>query len=457
VKVNKPTRVLVVEDNPEYAELARLMLSESTHQYEVETVDCVSVATERLKTGTFEVILLDTMLPDSQGINTILKVHTECPTVPIVVLTGTNDKEMENHAVQVGAQDYLIKGNITSQLLIRTIRYAIERKRVERVLQEANKKIKFLHQAALRLEICQSENKVYQIALKATEEIFPFSTCSLDIVEEDRLVIRAALPQLPLKMSQDTNLDGEGLAAKTYRAGKIITFGNLNDIPEVSLTDPELKSGISIPISNIGVFQVASTKPSAFTEEDVELFGLLVGYITQAVKRIRLQNELKKQATCDSLTGLYNRHHLNLILDQEIKRSKRYRHAITFLMIDVNNFKKINDCFGHQAGDKVLQLVASVLLKSAREADIVVRYGGDEFLIVLIETHGGAGVVKRRIVRNMARSNKIKELLDFSVTLSIGSAAWSTDHSESLKEVLARADRQMYEEKGKQTTNYPSK
>ncbi|TET42095.1 MAG: GGDEF domain-containing protein, partial [Dehalococcoidia bacterium] len=102
-------------------------------------------------------------------------------------------------------------------------------------------------------------------------------------------------------------------------------------------------------------------------------------------------------------------------------------------------------------GDKVLQAVASLLLESIRETDIVVRYGGDEFLLVLPETDGKADVLKQRIMEKLARRNEANELLDFPVTLSIGSAHWSPGSPESVEEVLGKADRRMYEDKRRQT------
>jgi signal transduction histidine kinase len=131
VEIEKPIRVLIVEDDPGDVKLVRLFLLEYVHRYEVEAVKCISDAIKVLHDGVFDVVLLDMGLPDSQGIDTVLKVHNECPDIPIVVLTGLNDEETGVHAVRIGAQDYLVKGDVTSNLLTRTIRYAIERKRME--------------------------------------------------------------------------------------------------------------------------------------------------------------------------------------------------------------------------------------------------------------------------------------------------------------------------------------
>jgi len=325
------------------------------------------------------------------------------------------------------------------------------RKQVEETLRESRRKIEKLHEAGRRLETCQSENEAYQLTVEAAGEMLSFSMCALDVVEGNKLVVKATSSQLAPGASRESELGSGALAAKTYRTGKTYVFGGLDERPDAWQTYPGLSSGIGVPVGDIGVFQVVSTEPGAFTEEDARLLELLAGHTAQAVKRIRLQNELKEQAVHDPLTGVYNRYHLKQTLEQEIKRCKRYGRSIAFLMIDINRFKEINDRFGHQTGDKVLQAVASLLLESVRSTDIVVRYGGDEFLIVLPETDGKADVLKQRMMEKMARRNEINELLDFPVTLSIGSAYWSPGSTESVEEVLGRADRRMYEDKRRQT------
>jgi diguanylate cyclase (GGDEF)-like protein len=192
---------------------------------------------------------------------------------------------------------------------------------------------------------------------------------------------------------------------------------------------------------------VASIEPDAFTEDDTRLLELLLGHTAAAIKRIRLQDDLKEQAIHDSLTGLHNRYYLNRILDRELKRSKRYKHSMAFLMVDVNRFKEINDRYGHQVGDEILKEVALSLRESVRETDIVIRYGGDEFLLILLETDGEADIVKQRIVKNLVLRNKKDLRLDFPVTLSIGSAYWDPRDHKSVEEIMNEADRRMYEDK----------
>ena len=159
------------------------------------------------------------------------------------------------------------------------------------------------------------------------------------------------------------------------------------------------------------------------------------------------EQELNHMARHDPLTGAFNRYALTEVLEQEASRAQRYKHPIGVLMIDVNRFKEVNDRFGHATGDKVLKLVAEVLCSSVRDTDYVVRYGGDEFLLLLLETNGETQIVRDRIVATLASRNPVDLLVDFSMTLSIGVAHWMPDTHVSMESVLSQADQAMYAEK----------
>ncbi|MBW2020218.1 MAG: PAS domain S-box protein [Deltaproteobacteria bacterium] len=138
---DKPIRVLLVEDNPGDARLIREMLAEWTHPpFDLACVDRLSTGLERLAEGGIDVALLDLSLPESSGLNTFAEAHAQVPQVPIIVLTGLDDEEVAVDAVREGSQDYLVKGQIDSNLLVRAIRYAIERKQAEEALRKSEEK-----------------------------------------------------------------------------------------------------------------------------------------------------------------------------------------------------------------------------------------------------------------------------------------------------------------------------
>jgi diguanylate cyclase (GGDEF)-like protein len=239
----------------------------------------------------------------------------------------------------------------------------------------------------------------------------------------------------------------EGLSGKTYRTKKTYHYGDIRQVEEAEPVRPEYRSVISVPIGNLGVFQVISGEVGAFTDQDVRLAELLVGHVYEALRRLRLEEELKEQAIHDPLTGLYNRRHFNVTLEKEVERCERYGHDIAFIMIDINRFKEINDRYSHQIGDQVLKEVADLLTASVRDADTVVRYGGDEFLVVMPETGGDSSVTSSRLKSKLLEWNEQSNLLDFPLTLAMGVSYWKPDQERDVEDALNEADRKMYEDK----------
>src|SRR5260370_15138358 len=129
-------RVLLVEDNPGDVRLFLELLRETgAGHVKVEHVDRLSTALERLSNQSFDVMLLDLSLPDAHGLDTLVRAHAHTPSVPIVVLTGLDDQALAVKAVRAGAQDYLVKGRVDGDLLVRSMRYATERARPLQALE----------------------------------------------------------------------------------------------------------------------------------------------------------------------------------------------------------------------------------------------------------------------------------------------------------------------------------
>ena len=134
---DKHIKILLIEDNLGYVHLIQQMLAVSSQvEYQIECADRLSTGLEHLVKGEIDVVLLDLGLPDSQGLDTLGKVRTQAPAVPIVVVTGLDDEVLAFQAVRQGAQDYLVKGDINSKTLWRVIRYAVERKQAEEKIKQ---------------------------------------------------------------------------------------------------------------------------------------------------------------------------------------------------------------------------------------------------------------------------------------------------------------------------------
>jgi diguanylate cyclase (GGDEF)-like protein/PAS domain S-box-containing protein len=363
------------------------------------------------------------------------------PSVYETIVVGKDGREIW---VEINAGLITFRGGPADLAFVRDI---TERKRMEASLRDISEKMQRLHETARRLATCESEDEVYRVAAEAAETTLAFSMCSVDAVENGVLRVKATSSQLLPGMSQSRSLSDGGLAAETHRTGKVFVFGSLDEVPQANPVDASIASGISVPIGDIGVLQIVSTERDAFTEEDARLLDVLARHAASAIRRIRLQSELERQASRDPLTDAYNRRYFTQTIEQEIARSRRYEHPIALLMIDVNRFKEINDRFGHLIGDRILLEVAALLRSQVREADVVVRYGGDEFLIVQPETGGDCTSTIARIQAGLTEWNANSQLLDFPLTLAIGAACWQPSAERPFEVVLNEADRRMYENK----------
>ena len=161
-------------------------------------------------------------------------------------------------------------------------------------------------------------------------------------------------------------------------------------------------------------------------------------------------NLLEYQATHDSLTGLSNRQKFHDIFGKEIRRDKRYEHPLSLILFDLDYFKKFNDDFGHDVGDVVLKTVSKITLEAVREHDTVVRWGGEEFIVLLPETDiEGAQMVAEKIRKNIEDCTHEKIPRSFTASFGLTSLIKGDDEDSFIK----RADEALYEAKnsGKNT------
>ncbi|HSE40729.1 MAG TPA: GGDEF domain-containing protein [Acidobacteriota bacterium] len=159
-------------------------------------------------------------------------------------------------------------------------------------------------------------------------------------------------------------------------------------------------------------------------------------------ENISLYEQMHNLAVVDSLTGVYNRHFINESLHAEIERAKRYSQPLTILMVDVDYFKELNDTFGHLQGDAVLAQIASLLTSQLRSADLLGRFGGDEFLLILPSTDRfGVETVAERM-RNVIASNSF---FGKKLSISVGVAEYHPEMSAD--DLIDHADRELYKVK----------
>ncbi len=182
-------KVLLVEDSPVATAMVQGMLGEAgSSSFEMECVDCLSAGLKRLAVEGIDLVLLNLTLPDSEGFDTFVRTHAQAPDVPIIVLTGLDDESVATDAVHAGAQDYLVKGRVDGSLLVRSIRYAVERKRAEDDRMQREKLQAILEMAGAAChelnQPMQAVSGYAELLLRNVDENSPSHKYLLGIVEQ---------------------------------------------------------------------------------------------------------------------------------------------------------------------------------------------------------------------------------------------------------------------------------
>jgi diguanylate cyclase (GGDEF)-like protein len=244
---------------------------------------------------------------------------------------------------------------------------------------------------------------------------------------------------------------GEGLPGRVAQLGKADFVNRTNEAlwrePAESLGSG-LHSGIGIPLvveGRIdGVIALGRIGTQGFDRDDLRLLAIIAGQIGAALENVRLHERVKDQAVRDSLTQVFNHSYLYARLAEEVARSEQLGVPVSFIMLDIDNFKAFNDTHGHLAGDEVLRKVARTLENSVRKVDIVARYGGEEFGVVLPQTpQNGAYMVSERIRRAVEEMSAGPDAPAARVTVSIGLAT-CPDVATTYVDLVARADEALY-------------
>ena len=241
---------------------------------------------------------------------------------------------------------------------------------------------------------------------------------------------------------------GEGIAGTVFLERKpiITNLGSADPRFIVKEVLSNTKSLLCVPLiakgEVIGVINITNKKhDKLFNQKDLEFITSLANQAAIAIDNAKLY----ELATKDGMTKLYIYRHFYTLLENEIRRCSRYKRNMSLIMMDIDNFKRINDTYGHLTGDTILKNLAIVLQESVRKIDIPARYGGEEFVVILPETDKeDACIIAERIRKNVSQIVvKVNETQDLSPTISVGVAQYSTDGQEA-KELINAADTALY-------------
>lgn len=331
----------------------------------------------------------------------------------------------------------------------------VKKETYEKVVRELQEKLEEkTFRLSLLLELSRTINsaidieEILKIVLRAADVVTGAEGVSIALAKEDRLTLVAAHGFSLSEAKEEFSLNFKGSPMwHSYLTGEIYQGEEFN----FGITSVEAVFPLTAPQKVLGVLNIHKGNP--LSEETVRFLETLCSQAALALQNAgslkRAKNEAKtfeQKATTDALTSLYNRLFMQERLPAEIERAKRNGIPLSLIMFDVDHFKKFNDTYGHPFGDVVLKEVARLLKVNIRPYDHAIRYGGEEFMVILPETTSEIGIRLAERIRKAVEKylfvDPEKPDITTKVTISLGVAQW--EQKLDMNELIERADKALY-------------
>jgi diguanylate cyclase (GGDEF)-like protein/putative nucleotidyltransferase with HDIG domain len=320
----------------------------------------------------------------------------------------------------------------------------------------AHQEVMTLHDIARVLSSTLSLQDTVAIIAGRINNLVPYSTCVIYLVEEGKEELR---------VEHASGIHMDLFRGRTFRIGEGITgwvvanrrpMYNTSPMLDLSFLGadaaerykgvvvfPAMKDGVAI-----GAVALYSVEQARYTDEHLRLLEMIMQPVSDALHNALLFEDARQTALTDSLTGLPNMRAFGIFFDREATLAARSQHPVSILVVDLDEFKQVNDTFGHIVGDRILLNIGQVLRRQLRENDMVARYAGDEFVILLAMTdqEQAAHVISRIQIAISQYAYTTGDGEKVSVTASIG-AATIPDDGQSFEELMMQADKRMYRSK----------
>jgi two-component system cell cycle response regulator len=434
--------ILLVEDDRFFREMFSNLLQ--AEGYQVETASCGNDGLEMLAKGQYSLVITDLVMPDISGLEILSRVRESNPTVDVIMVTGNANLESAIVALKLGARDYLIKP-VNPDEFKHSVAMCIQQRR----LLDENDELKnmlSLFRASQAIAGCLDSERLYSLLVEAIARDAGFSRALGFFMVEG---------SLELKVAKGISFDlGSTLSEKIL---ELLALSNAAEfsIQHLDLSSPYSSEGFTeallIPVyshaATFGMIVLLNNPSSALP--DIAAYRKNILFLIEqslcAFENAETFSKAKDLLFIDDVSGLYNHRYLDIALEREMKRVERYASHLAVLFIDVDSFKQVNDIYGHLVGSRVLAEFGALIKKSVRDVDIVIRYGGDEYTAILVETGSvTAELVAERIrLQVEAHHFLVAEGLMIRLTCSIGYACCPED-TASKDELLEMADKAMY-------------
>ncbi len=445
-------KILIVEDDSFFCNLFTELLRE--HGYDVESASSGEEGLRMLGERSFELLVTDLVMPGVDGMEILTRAKEIDPSLDVIMVTGNADIESAVYSLKHGARDYIVKP-VNNEKFLHSIEQCFEQRRILDENEELKSMLN-LYQTSQTIAGCLEVDRVYYLMLDSilreigvsrgiglfaadnSFELFNVKGITNQVAEHIKDVVLACATR---------NVPANRPMLRVQFSEKSAAFSGVTEsgIEEAYLIFVRCKGelqGIIVAFNEPGLrlpdFSLKSRNIAFLMEQSVLALDNAKSYM-----------QAKDMLFIDDLSGLYNQRYLEVALEREIKRVERYSSQLAVLFLDMDTFKQVNDTHGHLVGSSLLKEMGTLLKQSVRDVDVVIRYGGDEYTAILLETSPElAGMVAERI-RTTVESHVFMadEGYNIHLTCSIGYACCPED-TLSKEELLEMADQAMYAGKG---------
>ncbi len=459
IKCNKK-KILIVDEEASYRELLREAFRDNF--VVIETESCKE-AFSLVNLNMPELIIVDLDMPDNKGVLLCeeLKEDSDTREIPVIVMTSLTQKDDILQGLEAGASDYITKPFSIPEVLARVESHL----RTQDFYDELeHKDLLMLLELSETISVTRNPNAILRLIVRKMSKIIDVDRCSIISFSKERLIVKASNDlEKGREIKLDINRYPELRASIETKKDVIINDIKTNPLMasvRAYTKNLDYNSIVVIPLlkreSVIGTFllRTVSSGKGGVSERVYKLCHLVANIAATALENATLyesmknaQEYLEEISIRDDLTKLYNRRHFYRKLRNEFSRVERYGEDLSLVFFDIDDFKKINDTYGHAQGDKLLVQIGSLLKNLSRECDLPARVGGDEFAMLLPSTNkSGALNLAQRIFKTI-QGQKIEGLDNELISISVGVSNCIDNKVKSAEELVKLSDDAMYQSK----------